>query len=174
MGLGCSCFRVSSKNFPDLIDHSEGNFQTKRHMNNNDNIIIIAKKKRPFVFEAEDIAGKKGFKTLEDCLLDSPAVNGYYISNSNSNNNSNIGECYFHKQNKVHPSLLLGYHDDCSDYGYNYDNPRGSTSKQRLIVKVAEPALRKSRSKKTSKKRVSFRLPEEADIFVYNLTEEDD
>lgn len=105
----------------------------------------------------------KKFSTLEECFLASPMPNSY---------NSNGDQALHHhvlKQNKVYPS----------DYASN--NPRGSFSKQRLLkageVGSSEVEVYSSLSRSQSgkrKKKVSFRLPEEADIIVYNISEETD
>ncbi|EEF31180.1 conserved hypothetical protein [Ricinus communis] len=185
MGAICSCFgRSSFETFPkeDLNDHNNGLLITanteilKQRCSQRKNEIKrreLNPQEKQKKKQQQQLVKDKEFTTLKDCLLSSPAVDTYY--NSSTNGDDPLVYCHvILKQNKVYPSFA----EDNVDYA---SNPRGSFSKKRLL-KISEvnsssqvdvsSSLTRNHSKKI-KKRVSFKLPEESDIFIYHIPEEE-
>lgn len=99
--------------------------------------------------------------TLEDWLLNSPA------RNSNKTERFNGGELYVfkHTSRRVHPSISSSseiYHEAEA----STSKPRDSFNCSLDFSKNSCSSMSRSQSGKL-KKKVSFRLPEEADIIIY-------
>ncbi|XVF70750.1 hypothetical protein PTKIN_Ptkin11bG0187800 [Pterospermum kingtungense] len=102
--------------------------------------------------------------TLEDWLIDSPGF-------LQKNNGISVGEYHVfrHSSKRVFPSFVREMANS------SCNNPRESFSKEKLKKpeddhvqsEEMEVCLSRSQSGK-SKKKVSFRLPEEADIFIFH------
>ncbi|KAF5727934.1 hypothetical protein HS088_TW21G00074 [Tripterygium wilfordii] len=122
------------------------------------------KKKRQFNPEGKQQQQLK-LVTLQDWILDSPSLD---------NDCTSFGEHQVLKQFsfKVYPSLV----QENPNFLYN---PRESFSQERLLKdfevdreELEECSLNRSQSEK-SKKKVSFRLPEESDIFIFYPDDEE-
>ncbi|KDP39200.1 hypothetical protein JCGZ_00957 [Jatropha curcas] len=179
VGLYCSCFGKSGRErlTKEYTNDQEVGLPTsiidlmKRtcsRRSKNQKITKNTQQEKKQQLKKEDHISKE-FSTLQDCLLASPALN-----------RNNGGEVAHHhhvlKQNKVYPSFA---EDDIADYASN----GGSFTKQRPL-KVAEidsniskmdvsSSSRRSQIGNKIKKRVSFKLPVEAEIFIYNVEEEE-
>ncbi|XVF77340.1 hypothetical protein PTKIN_Ptkin14bG0035200 [Pterospermum kingtungense] len=115
---------------------------------------------------------KQQVNTLEDRLIASPGK-------LQRNNDSFGGEyqAFKHSSKRVFPSFNVG--DPTAANSSSINKPRQSFSKERLLVNSEDDhiergldmqvCLSRSQSGK-SKKRVSFKLPEEADIFIFHAS----
>ncbi|XVE80450.1 hypothetical protein DITRI_Ditri14bG0140600 [Diplodiscus trichospermus] len=107
--------------------------------------------------------------TLEDWLINSPGIL--------QKNHGVLGDEYHvfkHSSKRVFPSVV-------GEMANSSSKPKESFSKEKLLLKhdedveseAMEVCLSRSQSRK-SKKRVSFRLPEEADIFIFHASSEEE
>ncbi|KAB2044406.1 hypothetical protein ES319_D01G087500v1 [Gossypium barbadense] len=101
--------------------------------------------------------------TLEDWLIASPGLQK--INGTTSGGEYHVFKHYSSK--RVFPSCV-GENENGSSSSSSSSKARGSFSKERLLKgEESEVSFSMTRSGK-SKKRVSFRLPEEDDIFIFH------
>ncbi|OMO83617.1 hypothetical protein CCACVL1_11322 [Corchorus capsularis] len=161
MGISLSCFRQPS---PQKHDRSSCSSmlgclwgkETKKRQ--------LEQKEMP---QLQQQLKKAKEVTLEEWLIASPGLQKH--------NNSGSGEYHVfkHSSKRVFPSFIGENHGNSSKIN-SCSNPRGSFSKESLLkfednVEREEVEISISRSQSgKSKKKVSFRLPEEADIFIFH------
>ncbi|XVF33937.1 hypothetical protein REPUB_Repub18cG0014100 [Reevesia pubescens] len=171
MGFSLSCFRQSSSS-PQRLAEQE--IKHDRSACSGMSFMVLGclwtketKKRQLQLKEEQQEQQLKKSKELtqEDWLIAAPG-NGILQKN---NGTSSDGEYHVfkHSSKRVFPSFNVG------EMANNSSKPRESFSKEKLLkfeeVEREDMEVSLSRSKSwKSKKRVSFRLPEEADIFIFH------
>ncbi|GMJ10373.1 hypothetical protein HRI_004706500 [Hibiscus trionum] len=172
MGCRFSCFGQSS--CPQTLSDQEGTKQDNNRKQSSCSVLSLLMlvcmwkneaKERELLQEKEQQQQNKAKElTLEDWLIASPGL-------QKMNGTSSCGEYHvfkYHSSKRVYPSFVEENTNSSSS---------SSSSKARRSLKageevdgtedIIEVSLSMNRSGK-SKKRVSFRLPEEADIFIFH------
>ena len=172
MGFGLSCFRQYSSSSPQrLADQHEIKHDNRSTCSGMSFMMLGClwkKETKQRQLQLKEKQQKQQLKkekelTLEDWLIASPGI-------LQKNNGTYVGEgeyhVFKHSSKRVFPSFV-------GEMTNSSSKPRESFSKERLLKSKdveredMEVCLSRSQSGK-SKKRVSFRLPEEAHIFIFH------